>query len=183
VSEEDQVAEAIKGLPKLPKGKKYYWISGNHDLVWLKKNAGFDPLVPFAQDRPDVEYLGKYSAYIYPSDNVCVQLIHPASGTGTSVSGQAQKFIDNLHPDRRVNIALFGHWHSPMSMYYKGTRVELAASFMGPTNLSIRNGWANVTGGKIVDIVLDKSGSIQRYRVEDILFTETSIDKLKRIKV
>ena len=182
-TQDDQVNEAIQLLPQLPKGKKYYWISGNHDLIWLKQATGSDPLIMMDEIRDDFTYLGKYSAYVWVAPNVCVQLLHPAGGGGSSIGYPAQKYITNLPDHRRPHICLLGHWHRPLSFVHQGVMVEGCASFQGPNDLSIRHGWPNVVGGKIIDIELNKKGEIERYKKEDILFWEENLKMINRKKL
>lgn len=183
VTEDDQLQEAIMGLPLLPKGSRYFWISGNHDLIWLKRNTGSDPLVAFDLARRDVVYLGKHSCYIKAAPKVNIQMVHPMKGSTMTVSYAAQKFIDGLVPENRPNISLFGHWHNTGYFSYKGVRMELCPSFQGANELSVRNGWSNIVGGKIVEIDLNKEGGIQRYNSSEYTFGEKGIKDLRVIKL
>lgn len=179
-SQEDQIMEVLKKLPVLPGKKKYWWISGNHDLCWLKQSSGFDPLVAVSEARKDFNYMGKWSAYVCPSKNVTIQLVHPDRGGGINPETAARRFVNNLSPDRVADITLFGHWHACSSFRHRNSFVELCPSFQGVSNLSVRNGWGNVTGGLILDIELGKDGKIKRYRNEKIIYSEDSLATLER---
>jgi predicted phosphodiesterase len=89
-----QVQGVVDRVPDI--GVPHYFITGNHDHAhW--KNAGVDVGRWIDSQRPDMHYLGKDNAIIELSDDVTLQLMHPAGGSAYAVcfDGETEILTEN----------------------------------------------------------------------------------------
>ena len=92
-SYDEQIAYAVEAYPRTP-GIVTKAIAGNHDLRSLK-DGGADPVKVWAMQRPDVEYLGPYSAWATAGD-FSNYLLHPDGGGSYAVSYKLQKLVESF---------------------------------------------------------------------------------------
>lgn len=163
---ESQVDHAVEVYP-MQDGITTYFIGGNHDLEGEFGRAGADPVQAFSNQRSDVEYLGRYSAWIELPNGASMHLLHPQGGTSYAISYRAQKHVESYESGQKPSILILGHWHRCGWFPIRNVQTILAGTFQGPTPYSIRMamgqpGW----GFYIVDCYLADDGSIVRFKPE-----------------
>lgn len=138
------------------------FITGNHDLA-VMKTAGVDVGKLIARERPDMEYIGRYSGDVYLSD-FHIKLLHPDGGVTYALSYKPQKYVEGyLAAGEELGLLLFGHLHEQIIMHHAKTYVVLPGCFQNATDYLLRKGLTPVIGGVLADINV-KSGRT------DILF-------------
>ncbi|HEV8573108.1 MAG TPA: metallophosphoesterase family protein [Dehalococcoidia bacterium] len=109
-----QVAAAVDQYPKSANGKTLF-IDGNHD-AWSFENAGVTSGALLAMQRPDLQYLGYYSAFV-ELGKLRILLQHGAKGGGPyGKSYRPQRLLEQLAVEERsqTHMALYGHWHTDL---------------------------------------------------------------------
>jgi UDP-2,3-diacylglucosamine pyrophosphatase LpxH len=110
---EAQAAYAVDNLPVLVdrrgRTRPTYIIGGNHDASgW--NDAGANVLGRVADGRPDISYLGAPVATFHHGP-LRIRLVHPSGGVPYARSYHLQRAIEQLPPDDKPHLMLFGHWH------------------------------------------------------------------------
>lgn len=106
-----QMKYIAAAYPKSQNGPTWF-IEGNHDN-WSYENAGVSVGEWLPDRRPDLKYLGYYSAFL-DIGQLRLYLAHGAKGGGSyAKSYKSQKLIEQMDPDERnrTHFAFFGHWH------------------------------------------------------------------------
>ena len=108
---DEQVTNAVRHYPVSKNGPTHF-IDGNHDS-WSFENAGVTSGSLLAGKRPDLKYLGYYSAWVEVG-GLRIYLAHGSRGGGAyAKSYKPQKLIESMAIEdaSATNIAAFGHWH------------------------------------------------------------------------
>ena len=158
-TEDAQIDYCVENYPHI-KGITTHVISGNHDLVFVKRKGG-DPLKPISLRRPDINYLGQFSAWIKLQENCLLYLLHPDGGSAYADSYRLQKLIESFEGGNKPNIAVMGHFHRRCYIASRNVHGFLGACFEGQTDFLRRKAVQPVIGGTILDITLTDKGAIQ----------------------
>lgn len=146
-------------------------IGGNHDLEGDFGRAGADPVQAVVNRRPDMEYLGRYSAWVELENGATMQLLHPQGGASYATSYRPQKIAESYEAGSKPNILLIGHWHRTGYFMVRGIQTMLAGTFQGPTTFSTRKGMGEAGWGFwIVECRLADDGSVVRFKPEWLPF-------------
>src|SRR5690606_22163883 len=128
---DDQVAYAVEHYPRV-EGVTTYVIGGNHDLAYVKR-AGADPLAVIARDRPDIEYLGPWSAWVRLSQGALAYLLHPDGGGSYALSYRLQKTIESFEGGKKPHLAFLGHWHTRAYVFVRNVHGWLTGCYQAQT--------------------------------------------------
>ena len=158
-TEDDQVDYTVEYYPRV-EGLTTHVISGNHDLIFVKRKGG-DPLRPIELHRPDINYLGQFSAWVQLASDCSMYLLHPDGGSAYSDSYRLQKLIESFEGGRKPNIAIMGHFHRRCYISSRNVHGFLGACFEGQTDFLRRKAVQPVIGGTILDIQFTDNGAIQ----------------------
>lgn len=134
-------------------------IGGNHDLAILKR-GGSDPVKALANRRPDIDYLGPYSAWVTLTDNCVMHMVHPDGGGSYAVSYRVQKTIEGYRGGKKPHILALGHWHRQCYIMERNVHGLAIPSFQGQTNFLVRKGIQPQIGGVIVELEFSDDQSI-----------------------
>ncbi len=163
---EAQVEHAAAVHPARP-GIVTRRIAGNHDLEGEFGRVGADPVQAVCNRRPDVEYLGRYSATVELPNGSTIHLLHPMGGASYALSYKPQKIVEGYELGAKPNILLIGHWHRAGYFFTRGVHTLLAGTFQGPTTYSIRKAFGEPGFGFwIVECRLAEDGSVVRFNPE-----------------
>lgn len=170
---DDQVAEAIRLLPR---GPRYIGIYGNHD-AWHSRENGMNMGVAIttafrAAGRNDLE-LGRSMRRDFDFDGVIVRVEHPNGGTAYAKSYQAQCMIRGMGTNPGMpHISLAGHRHSYVYALERGVRYVDVPCFQWPTSdYSKRNKNGETTvGGLVIAWQRGDNGSVRRMELADDLY-------------
>lgn len=163
-----------KNYPKV-EGITTYFISGNHDAS-LYKQFGYDICEAIAASRPDMVYLGRDCAKVNLTPNCTLELRHPWDGTAYALSYKPQKMIESMESDSKPNILAIGHYHKMEYMFYRNIHCFQTGCFQGQTPFTRGKGISVHLGGWIVEIAVDKEGTIKRITPQFIPFYKSIKD-------
>lgn len=148
-----QVKYAAEAYPRSQNGPTY-WVEGNHDN-WTFENAGASIGEWLPDRRPDLVYLGYYSAFV-DIGAFRMYLAHGARGGGAyAKSYKPQKLIEQMDPLERsgVHAAFFGHWHYDDYIgRYQGVYGFAVPSFQRKTRFLKSIGKGPTIGGIVLEI-------------------------------
>lgn len=174
---DDHVDEIVRVYPKRD-GVTTHFITGNHDAS-IKKRSGHDIGKAIAKLRPDMEYLGQDCALIYLTPNCTLELRHPWDGTAYAISYKIQKMIEAMSGGEKPNILAVGHYHKQEYIAYRNVHAFQTGTFQAQTPFMRGKGIAAIMGGWIVEIAVDKAGTITKIRTEWIPYYKAIKDDYK----
>lgn len=151
-------------LDVYPRDLPTYIISGDHDLDWWKIGAG-DIVEEIAKRRIGMNYLGQHGAY-FKLGKVNIYLMHPMGGMAYAISYKPQKFAEGFAGGEKPQILLIGHYHQTGYFFYRNIHILLTGCFQSQTPYFVRKGWYPKLGGWVVEIEVDKEGSILKFKPE-----------------
>lgn len=140
-------------------------IGGNHDLEGLAGKAGWDLVQAVANERPDIEYLGPFSAWVEtrPGTGRYVHLLHGKGGMSYSYSYKAQKLVDGYPSARKPAALIVGHWHVRGNIRARDVEVLWPGCFEWQSQFMERLGLQPAVGFHILNMTVAEDGSIVRW--------------------
>lgn len=167
---EEQRDYAEKEYPQRD-GVKTLIIGGNHDLEGAFGRIGADPVRAVCDKRPDMEYLGEYSAYLTLPNGSRIHLLHPMGGSAYAKSYRPQKLVEAYEGGTKPNMLIIGHWHSALSMSIRSVWTMLAGCFERQNELGVRKGLGEpAVGFWVVKATLAEDGTIPHVATEFFAF-------------
>jgi DNA repair exonuclease SbcCD nuclease subunit len=153
---------AADNLPVLKNKKKQtlptHAIGGNHDGAGFN-DAGanvFDTIA--AAGRHDVHFLGAPVGTFHYGP-LRIRLVHPDGGVAYARSYKLQKAVEQLPPDDKPHIMLFGHWHVASHLPgYRNVEAFAVPCFQAQTAYIARKQLSPVIGGVLFEAEYDKHG-------------------------
>lgn len=177
ISADQMVSDIVKNYPKR-KGITTKFITGNHDgSLW--KHVGFDIGKAISDNRDDLEYLGRDVAVVNLTPNCVLELRHPWDGTAYAHSYKIQKMVEAMEPDSKPNILAVGHYHKAEYLFYRNIHCFQTGCFQGQTPFTRGKGISISIGGWIVEVHVDKNGTITRLSGSFIPFYKSIKDDYK----
>lgn len=167
---DDQARYVVDKYPKR-KGITTKFVTGNHDNSGVK-SAGVDIGRIIASKREDMEYLGMNNAKVLITPNCSVELNHGLDGASYALSYSPQKYLDSLSGGTKANILLSGHRHKALYMFYRNVHEFEAGTLCAQTPWMRGKRIAAHVGGWIIEVHVDKQGTITRCKGEFIPFYE-----------
>jgi hypothetical protein len=143
------------------------YITGNHDHSHIK-NGGTDIGKIISNKRDDMVYLGMANAKVYITENCIVELNHPLDGASYALSYAPQKTIDAMSGGTKPNILLNGHHHKIFYMLYRNIHAYECGTTQAQTPWMLGKRLAANVGGLIIEVHVDKEGTITRCKGEYI---------------
>jgi predicted phosphodiesterase len=147
----DYIAESLPVT-----GRPWYMISGNHD-DWWTLDGGPDMIRALAEQREDIQYLGKSLGYL-TFRNTRIEVTHLNTGSAYAYSYKAQKHIESLSVERRPHVSLIGNFHKFCAIYYRNVLALQLPSFQAQTPWMAGKSLVSEVGGVIVEIGLHPKG-------------------------
>ena len=143
------------------KGIKTRVIAGNHDDSYFKR-AGFDFLSNLSITRPDIEYLGRYSAYInIAGTDVRMYMMHPSKAGAYALSYHPQKICEQFSSENKPQILALGHVHVGLMLpLYRNIIVLQAPCFQSQTPYLQAKGLWPMVGGIILDLAIEDNSIV-----------------------
>lgn len=170
--------DVVKNYPKV-EGITTHFITGNHDAS-LYKHVGYDIGRTIANERSDMEYLGRDCAIVQLTPNCTMELRHPWDGTAYALSYKVQKMIEAMESDSKPNILAVGHYHKLEYLFYRNVHCFQTACFQSQTPFTRGKGISVQLGGWILGVEVDnKTGSIIRITQQFIPFYSAIKDDYK----
>lgn len=154
---DEQVDYAVEHYPRTSLRTKV--IGGNHDLAAVRRGAP-DPLRLIAQRRPDMEYLGPYSAW--PTlGRLLMYLLHPQGSPAYAISYKLQKIVESFEGGRKPHVLAVGHWHQMAYIHVRNVHAFYPGCFQAQTEFERRKGLQPQIGALLLDIRVADDGSWQ----------------------
>lgn len=162
-----QAKAANRQYPRSANGKTRY-IQGNHD-AWTFENAGVNVDALITKDRPDLECLGYYSAFVEVGP-LRILLQHGAKGGGAyGKSYKPQRLLEQLAVEERAQtqIALYGHWHTDLYLgRYQGVFGFSLPCFKAQDRFLRSLGKSPTIGGLILEVEFTRDMRVWDLRQE-----------------
>ena len=180
VSADEMRDDVVKNYPKID-GITTHFITGNHDAS-LYKQVGYDIGQAIANQRDDMDYLGRDCAVVNLTPNCTLELRHPWDGTAYAISYKPQKMIEAMESDSKPNILAIGHYHKAEYIFYRNVHCFQTGCFQGQTPFTRGKGISVHLGGWIITIKVDKNGYIKAISPMFIPFYASTKDDYKNFK-
>lgn len=180
ISADEMRDDVVKNYPKRD-GIVTHFITGNHDAS-IYKHIGYDIGQAIANERPDMDYLGRDCAVVYLTPRCTLELRHPWDGTAYAISYKIQKMIEAMESDSKPNILAVGHYHKCEYIFYRNVHALQTGCYQGQTPFTRGKGISVHIGGWIVTIHVDENGYIQRFCPEFIPCYYSIKDDYKNFK-
>ena len=185
----DQAEHVAKMFPRVD-GITTYFLTGEHDLSFLKTDNKIDIGEVISQKREDMKYLGPRRRKVnFITDNkksgvVSLYLQHATGSVPYTVSYKPQQKISSMRNEDKTNILVTSHFGACDSFLRRGIR-----SFQVPTVVATTDEMKsastpvyNTVGGWIVDLKKDKKGNLINTTQIWIPYYNTIIDDYKVAK-
>lgn len=173
--------DVIRHYPKI-EGITTHFITGNHDAS-LYKHVGYDIGAAISLERPDMHYLGRDCAVVYLTPNCTLELRHPWDGTAYALSYKPQKMIEAMEADTKPNILAIGHYHKAEYLFYRNVHCFQTGCFQAQTPFQRGKSISAHLGGWIIEIQVDKDGTIHNLSPTFIPFYNSIKDDYKNYMV
>jgi predicted phosphodiesterase len=156
VGQDAQVELVANEYPYI-EGVQTYFITGNHDLSFLKI-GGSDIGKQIASKREDLIYLGAIDAQL-DIGGVMIELFHPSGKTAYADSYNLQKNIEASPGSQKPNIFLEGHYHKATLLpNYRNVVGVDCGCFCGSTLFIKAKKIKIAIGGWILEFMTDEKG-------------------------
>jgi len=156
-------------------------ISGNHDDSFAT-SAGVDICQEIVKERPDMDYLGRYQAYIgLQQGSTRVLLHHGEGGCAYAASYKGQKYIETFTSETKPQVYCLGHYHMFIQMFRRNIHFLQLGCFQSQTPYLARKMLAPEIGAWIVEYSLDPADgwSLNTVRVSLVPFYRPIEDDYK----
>lgn len=154
----DQRDFTVANYPKI-EGIKTYIIAGNHDDSLLTY-ANIDVVAEIVLQREDMDYLGRYGAYVLLNGVIIAKLHHGGpGGQAYARSYKMQKFVESFTSENKPQLYFLGHYHTNFQDFLRNIHCFQVACFQGQTPYLVRKGLdPQITGWIIEYDVSTKDG-------------------------
>lgn len=164
----DNQAEYVARNYPNPDGMKTFFITGNHDLSFLRE-AGADIGVLIGKKRKDLIYLDQIEADVKLSRKVIMRLWHGMGAGAYALSYKGQRLIASLESGQKPNIVLAGHYHQPFYMDYRNVHYLQGGAFESQTLWLKRAGISPSCSAWLVECHIGEN-SVNRFKLELLKF-------------
>jgi len=180
-----QAMYVSKNYPYLSKMTTYF-ITGEHDLSFLKTKEKEDIGEKIGELREDLVYLGQENCLIYlEADNgkpLKIALRHPKGKIPYTVSYKPQTIIDAMRSEERPDIINFGHFLVHDTFIHHDVLVNQVPSLCATTPEMINKGTNNILGATIITLYLDKKNRLVKTKRMFLNYRNIIIDDYKTFK-
>jgi len=121
-----QVQDFVDDFPDI--GKPTYFITGNHDLWYLKQDGG-NVGKAIEMMRDDLHHIGDEEARV-KIGKIELMLHHPDDGSSYAYSYKPQKLLESMFRmgESMPNVLAIGHYHKSFYMLNSGVHVYLTGT-------------------------------------------------------
>ena len=180
VAADEMVDNVVKNYPSR-KNITTYFITGNHDAS-IFKQVGYDVGHAIVRARPDMVYLGRDCAVVNLTPKCTLELRHPWDGIAYAASYKLQKMIESMEADSKPSILAVGHYHKSLYMFYRNIHALYPGCFQSQTPFTRGKGISVQMGGYIIEVKVDKDGTIQAFKSQFVPFYKSAKDDYKKWK-
>jgi hypothetical protein len=163
----DTQAMYVKNNYPYIKGMTTYFITGEHDLSFLKTKSKEDVGKAIGNLREDLVYLGQRNCMIYLQDSdghkpILIDMRHPEGKIPYTISYKPQKVVDSMRSEERPDILNIGHFLVQDTFMHHDVLVNQVPSVTATTPEMVDNSNVNVVGATILTLSIDKSKNKSR---------------------
>lgn len=148
-----------------------YFIEGNHDHKYYKKNSiRYGELI--ARERDDLHFRGDSMVrFVFdPVNDIDLELIHPSGGQPYTTGYRLQTLYRERPVDQRPTIAGVGHLHESMYAETEGVKGFYVGGWKGLTTWGKRKGFGSFIGGWVLELEI-KDGEVRRLGMDEISYS------------
>lgn len=158
----DTQALYVKNNYPYVKGMTTYFITGEHDLSFLKTKSREDVGADIANLREDMVYLGQKNCMIYLQDSeghkpITIDMRHPEGVIPYTISYKPQKIVDAMRSEERPDILNFGHFLVQDTFLHHDVLINQVPSVTATTPEMVDRGYNNIVGATILTLHFDKT--------------------------
>ena len=158
----DTQALYVKNNYPYIKGMTTYFITGEHDLSFLKSKSREDIGTDIANLREDLVYLGQKNCMIYLQDSdghkpILIDMRHPEGKIPYTISYKPQQIVDAMRSEERPDILNFGHFLVQDTFRHHDVLINQVPSLTATTPEMVDRGYNNVIGATILTLHFDKT--------------------------
>jgi len=145
---EEQLADLRKNYPYV--GVPTYFIGGNHDEAYLKKNW-VNICKAIETVRQDLVNLGFYDARL-KLNGIDINLHHWGGSLSYAKDYKMRKYLESLPVENQPDIFALGHYHTALYDLHRGIHAFMPWAFLKENLLSKRFNLDNIIGGRVIEI-------------------------------
>ena len=145
---EDQLADLRKNYPYV--WVPTYFIWGNHDEAYLKKN-GVNICKAIETVRQDLINLGFYDARLR-LNGIDINLHHGGGSLSYAKDYKMKKYLDSLPVENQPDIFALWHYHTALYDFHRGIHGFMPWAFLKENLLAKRFNLGNVIGWWVIEI-------------------------------
>jgi len=164
----DNQAEYVAAQYPRVEGITTYFITGNHDLSFLR-DAGVDVGLIIAAKRGDLVYLDQIEGNVKLTQDTIMRLWHGYGGGAYALSYKGQRLIASLEGGDKPKIMLAGHYHQAFYMDHRNIHYLQGGAYEHQTLWLKRAGINPGCSAWIVDCHAN-DGSVNRFAPELLKF-------------
>lgn len=185
---EDQATYVAACFPRVD-GIKTYFITGEHDLSFLKTRDKIDIGKIISSKREDMVYLGPRRKKVsFANDstnaNISIYLQHSTGNVPYTISYKPQQKIAALRNEDKTNILVTSHFAACDSFLRRGVRSYQVPTVVATTDemKEANTPVYNTIGSWIVTLIKDKKGHLKSTSQMYIPYYQTIKDDYKTFK-
>ena len=183
-------AEYVSNMFPRVEGITTYFVTGEHDLSFLKTKEKVDIGTLIANKREDMIYLGprrKKVTFInddHKGSNVSIYLQHAKGNVPYTISYKPQQKISSLRNEDKTDILVTSHFGACDSFLRRGVRSYQVPTLVATTDemKDASTPVYNTIGAWMVNIEKDKKGNLRNTTQMWIPYYDTIIDDYKKAK-
>lgn len=151
---EEQLADLRKNYPYV--GVPTYFIWGNHDEAYLKKNW-VNICKAIETVRQDLVNLGFYDARL-KLNGIDINLHHWGGSLSYAKDYKMRKYLESLPVENQPDIFALGHYHTALYDLHRGIHAFMPWAFLKENLLSKRFNLDNIIWGRVIEIDKNEKG-------------------------
>lgn len=153
----DQRDFTVVNYPKV-EGIRTYLIAGNHDDSFVQY-ANIDAVAEIVAKREDMDYLGRYGAYVVLNGIITTKMHHGGpGGQAYARSYKLQKFVESFASENKPQLYFLGHYHTQFYDFLRNVHCFQVASFQGQTPYLVRKGLDPQITGWVLEFEIAQDG-------------------------
>ena len=151
---EEQLADLRKNYPYV--WVPTYFIWGNHDEAYLKKNW-VNICKAIETVRQDLVNLGFYDARL-KLNGIDINLHHWGGSLSYAKDYKMRKYLESLPVENQPDIFALGHYHTALYDLHRGIHAFMPWAFLKENLLSKRFNLDNIIWGRVIEIDKNEKG-------------------------
>ena len=175
-----QMKYAVEQLSQINQQIYAITATNSHDGWFSNKgNTGFEVGPELDTKIKNFNFIGYDEVDVETDGGAKIRLLHPGGGTAYAISYKMQKYINSLSGGDKPQIIHEGHYHKLNYLFYRNIHAFDAGALQAQTNFMKKKGTPSMLAYTIVDLYLDKDGSVNSIKPEFVTFYDNKVDKIK----